>query len=72
MASSRKRRYKVAVYATYVRTVEVEGISPEDAEELVSCMWAEEKISMCPHDPGVGFDDVEFSSLGVSRSKGGG
>lgn len=71
MATNRKKRYRVAVYATYVRTVEVTATSPEDAEELASCMWAEEKISMCPHDPGVGFDDVEFSSLGIARAKGG-
>jgi len=59
----RKNKYEIAVYATYKRVVEVEAFNQDDAEELASSLWADDKIDMCPHDSEVMFDEVEFSTL---------
>ena len=50
-----KKKYKIAVYATYKRVVEIEAQSTDAAVAAVEAMWSDEHISMCPHDPDVHF-----------------
>ena len=58
-----KKKYKIAVYATYKRVVEIEAQSTDAAVAAVEAMWSDEHISMCPHDPEVQFDESEVYPL---------
>jgi len=70
VAMARKHKFKVAVYATYTKVVEVLADNEDHAEREAVRMWSDDKITMGPLEPGVGFDDVEFSCLGpAGRTK---